>query len=292
MKLYYSDAYVINNTEFDTTRKARWVAASLAENPVPGVTSEAPRVLGWTQFHRLHDSEYVNAVRNGSPRRMAESSGLPWVTETPMAVRASCSGVVAAVRSAIEDGVAGSLSSGLHHANYGTGAGFCTFNGLAMAAYAAHELDERRVLVIDFDAHCGGGTFSLMGERDWFFQLDVATSTFDIYHDRFGRSTLTVVGVGVDYLPTVRRCLEEFDPTSVDVVIYNAGMDPHEDCDLGGLRGVNDETLAAREEMVFDWARAAGLPVAFVLAGGYVGEGMSRDRLVNLHRLTVESAAR
>ncbi len=37
---------------------------------------------------------------------------------------------------------------------------------------------------------------------------------------------------------------------------------------------------------------AAGLPVAFVLAGGYTGQGLDEAELVDLHRLTLEAAVR
>ena len=73
-------------------------------------------------------------------------------------VCASNGGAVAAARAARAGGVAGSLSSGLHHAGRDRGAGFCTFNGLVLAARAALSEGAARVLVLDLDAHCGGGT--------------------------------------------------------------------------------------------------------------------------------------
>jgi hypothetical protein len=46
--------------------------------------------------------------------------------------------------------------------------------------------------------------------------------------------------------------------------------------------------------VAFDWARAVGTPVAFVLAGGYVSrgrQGLTQAALVDLHRLTIAAAA-
>jgi hypothetical protein len=68
-------------------------------------------------------------------------------------------------------------------------------------------------------------------------------------------------------------------------------MDPHERCPIGGLRGVTRDVLAEREQLVFDWRRRAAVPLAFVLAGGYLGPGLDQARLVELHRLTVAAAA-
>ena len=43
--------------------------------------------------------------------------------------------------------------------------------------------------------------------------------------------------------------------------------------------------------MVFGYYHAKGIPVAFALAGGYVGLDLSQKGLVDLHRLTIEAAA-
>lgn len=42
--------------------------------------------------------------------------------------------------------------------------------------------------------------------------------------------------------------------------------------------------------MVFGWARSRGLPLAFVIAGGYLGDDVDRQRLVDLHRMTLSAA--
>lgn len=51
------------------------------------------------------------------------------------------------------------------------------------------------------------------------------------------------------------------------------------------------DTLRRREELVFGWARAHGLPVAWRLASGYSSASFPMDELVELHRLTIEAAA-
>jgi hypothetical protein len=68
-------------------------------------------------------------------------------------------------------------------------------------------------------------------------------------------------------------------------------MDPYEGCSTGGKSGITREVLAARERMVFDWCRSRELPIAFVLAGGYVGGPLDERGLVELHRLTLSCAA-
>ena len=84
------------------------------------------------------------------------------------------------------------------------------------------------------------------------------------------------------------RYLDELDgllaeaPKDADLVLYNAGMDPHP--------GVSSEALAERERRVAVWRAKTGLPLAFVLAGGYLGI-LDQDELVDLHLHTVRAFA-
>jgi hypothetical protein len=68
-------------------------------------------------------------------------------------------------------------------------------------------------------------------------------------------------------------------------------MDPFERCGTGGLSGITRETLAQREDLVFDWCRRTRTPVAFVLAGGYRGPRLDENGIVDLHRLTIAAGA-
>lgn len=208
-------------------------------------------------------------------------------------VLASNGGAVAAARDALVHGAAGSLSSGLHHARRESGEGFCTFNGVALAAFAALDAGASSVLVLDLDAHCGGGTASLIADEPRIEQLDVAVNGFDSYPGGDG-ARLHRVHRAADYLPLVVRELDAIAARSARraLCLYNAGMDPFEGCATGGLPGTTQEILAERERIVFDWCRSERVPVAFVLAGGYVGPGCSVDTLVGLHRCTIVEAAR
>ncbi len=286
MNLYYSSQYVTAGYAFDTTRKSRWIADSRMAAPVEGVAMVAPAPVGAADLELAHAPDYIDAVRTGRPRSLAESQGFSWDPGQWDAVCASTGGVRDAMTAAIRDGVAGSLSSGLHHARRGGGAGFCTFNGLALAALEATS-EGRRVLVVDLDAHCGGGTYSLVFGDPRITQVDVSTSGFYSYRPA-GAHTLDVVSNAAAYLPTVERRLEA--SPGADLVIYNAGMDAHEHGG-GGIPGITAEVLAERERLVFAWARAAGMPIAFVLAGGYTSSRLDEAGLVDLHRLTIATAA-
>lgn len=97
-------------------------------------------------------------------------------------VVASTGGAVAAALAALQSGgSAGSLSGGLHHARRERGEGFCTFNGLALAGASALEAGAESVLILDFDAHCGGGTHPLIKDNPRIWQVDVSVDEFDDY---------------------------------------------------------------------------------------------------------------
>jgi acetoin utilization deacetylase AcuC-like enzyme len=296
MKVFYSPEYVGSAYSFETTRKAKWVADSLVGAPVEGTQLAAPRPLTAGEVEQVHDLGYVQAVRTGEPRRLAESQGFVWDAGMWPMVLASNGGVVAAALEALASGFSGSLSSGLHHARRGYGGGFCTFNGLVLAARAALAADATSVLVLDLDAHCGGGTASLISEEPRIWQTDVAVCTFDAYGSLAGaegRIHLRIVDRAGEYLEAVEAALTEtaHRVSHFDLCLYNAGMDPHEGCPTGGLPGITRDVLATRESMALAWCRRHAAATAFVLAGGYIGRGLDEEGLVDLHRLTVSAAA-
>lgn len=284
--VYFSSRYNATGVSFDTTRKATAIAESLFKRPMDGIRLVEPDPASINLLKQIHDADYVEAVRTGKPYDLAASAGIGWDELFFDAVAASTGGVVAAAEVALGGINSGSLSSGLHHARYDTGSGYCTFNGLVIAARHACKLGAQRVLIIDFDAHCGGGTASLIADMDGVEQIDVSVNFFDSY-DKRDNNQLWIVDSST-YMGAVQLALESVsNPENVDLVLYNAGMDPHERA--GGVSGIDAVMLQRREEMVYGWADSLNLPVAFVLAGGYTGS-MTMDELVDLHRLTLAAA--
>ena len=232
----------------------------------------------------MHTADYVEALRTGTDRTLAESQGFEWCPGIwPMAVH-STAGLVAATDAALEHGVAGSLSSGLHHAKPERGDGFCTVNGLAVAA-AQLVVDGLRVVVLDLDAHCGGGTAAMLRGHDLVDSVrhfDLSTDTFDRYDNVRPDDWMVIVQRGDDYIDAVGRMLDEIDWLGTDIVLYNAGVDIHPE--------FSRLTVQVRELMVFERAATEGTPIAWVLAGGYT-MGMTMDELVDLHWKTIAAAA-
>ncbi len=325
--VYYSPDYLAGSEDIETWQKSGHIARSLQRQPIAGVEIKAPKPATLDELRLAHSDEFIFDVLYDGP--LGGSAGFGWVPELPAAVRASTGGVLRAVDEVMCEGgplIAGSLSSGLHHARRDHGEAFCTFNGVALAALYAKRVKRvpGRVLIIDTDAHCGGGTHSIItgglpsqGASN-IDQTDLSVSPLDCHHNegwpeveaydpdiwqarnrptipsvpRWARGQhAALVDVAEDYLPTLEAMLAARNPDDYGLVIYNAGMDPHEDCAVGGLHDLTTAELQARERMVFEWCRVNDIPTVFVMAGGYVSGSLNWNRLVHLHRLTIETAA-
>lgn len=298
MKVFYSADYNAAKYQFDTTIKSQWIAKSLKGKPINNVEVIAPTPATRAQIETVHAKKYVQALETGDNLGLAESQGFQWDKGLWTSITASTGGVIAAAQTALTEGTAGSLSSGLHHARKDRGAGFCSINGLAVAAKEMLRTKQAQsVLIVDFDAHCGGGTYSLIRDTARICQIDVSTSDFDSYLGNY-RTRLWGVDNAMRYLDTCQEALETYAPDAFDLVIYNAGMDPYEHCHVGGLYGIDTAMIEAREQMVFQYFRDANTPVCFALAGGYINSipkkqpgAFGQDDLVNLHRMTIKEAA-
>lgn len=252
---------------------------------------------------RVHTPEYVRAIATGEPRVLAESQKFPWSPGLSEAVRWTNGGCIAALRAALEDGCAGNLASGFHHAHADHGEGFCTFNGLVVAWERARaEGRIRRALVVDLDLHYGNGTASLLAERPELFALSIYGNWYEknvAHRDvTVGRSpdtanswSVPVPGGagGAAYLEIIERHLgPAIDRAAPEAILYQAGADPYREDPYSPL-DLGHEDLLARDELIFRAARRRGIPVAWVLAGGYTPDVR---KVVEVHVNTFRAAAR
>tara|TARA_R110002096_G_scaffold226108_3_gene415427 strand:+ start:14988 stop:15914 length:927 start_codon:yes stop_codon:yes gene_type:complete len=291
--VFWNSDYVAAADDFDTSRKSGEIVESIAADPIPGIRIEAPPILTAHELYGVHDPGYVTAVQTGEPRGLAESQGFRWDPGLWIMACAHASGLVAAALHAHRfNENSGSLSSGLHHASFDEGMGFCTFNGVALAATRVLRAGAKRVLILDVDAHGAGGTHSLVHSDSRIVLLDIAVNSFEPY-ETGSPSSHDMVTAAEDYLPLLKRRLDAIVTKTcpIDLCIYYSGMDPFEGCHIGGLPGIDEAMLDARERLVFEWGATHRVPIAFGIGGGYHGDGMPRTTLIGLHRLTLQYAA-
>ena len=153
-------------------------------------------------------------------------------------------------------GIACSPSSGFHHACYDSNHGFCTFNGLVVAARKVLDLPGvERVGILDCDWHFGDGTQNIIQQLKLSDRIDHYTS---------GQHWHTEVAAYFDWL---EEAVQQLVDNDVSLVLYQAGADAHKRDPLGGL--LDDDQLLERDTLVFELYRKYHIPIAWNLAGGY-----------------------
>jgi acetoin utilization deacetylase AcuC-like enzyme len=284
-RIFYHPDTISTTHSFDTTRKGADVAEALASQ---GWLISTPTPLSVAEATQTHSADYVNAIVHGTPRDLAKSQGFPWDAQMWRSVAAQNGALRDAVLSAITGIPAYAVSAGFHHARSNHGAGFCTLNGLAIGADIALKNGVRKVFILDVDAHCGGGTYSMVHDYAHIVHLDLSVHHYDQYPPASPHQLL-FVNHASDYLTRLQHLLSyaEVDLQAGDLVIYNAGMDPYEGCDLGGMPGIDGVLLQQREALVTAWIRRHQLNVAACLAGGYNGADFSHQELIAMHVMSV-----
>ena len=284
--IFYHPDTTKTRVSFDTTRKGADLAAHLR---AIGREIHEPTPATQADIARCHSSAYIAAIMTGRPDALATSQGFAWDSDTWASVTAQTGAMIAAAYWALRYGRAYALASGFHHARADHGAGFCTFNGLAIAAAAALDAGARQVVILDLDAHHGGGTYSIVNAWEQLLHLDVSTASFDQYTSAAPHVRRFVADPD-QYLTTVSDVLhaatQRVQPG--DLVLYNAGMDIYGGCKIGGLAGISADIIRAREALVHDWIRAQQLRVACCLAGGYMSETYPNELLLALHAHSVD----
>jgi acetoin utilization deacetylase AcuC-like enzyme len=229
-----------------------------------------------------HDHDYVAEVLSAQVPPLKERRiGFPVTPVVATRAAAVPGGTYLAALLALEHGFAANTAGGSHHALPDTGAGYCVFNDLAVAAIRLVEEGRvGRLLIVDVDVHQGDGTAVLTAGR-------AEIATYSIHADknfpaRKARSTLDVPladGIGDDaYLDTLERTLVPLlDDLRPYLILYQAGVDPFADDRLGRLN-LSLAGLIARERLVARLARARGLPLASTVGGGYGDDVMAIAR--------------
>ena len=250
--VFFSPAMVADSESFSpSAAKPAAAVESWRRLDIP-ITVIEPIPVSRGDLVRAHDPAYIDGVQslrisNGFGNRLASvAASLPF----------TCGAILCAAREALRNGcVAVAPCSGFHHASYRRGGGFCTFNGLMVTATALRATGEAgRIGILDYDHHYGDGTDSIISrlQADW------------ITHRSAGRIYSSPEDA-VPFLSNIEQSIEAM--RDCDVILYQAGADPHVDDPLGGW--LTTEHLLERDQRVFQSAHALGVPVAWNLAGGY-----------------------
>lgn len=240
------------------------------------VAWHTPEPMPPAWLEAVHDPDYVAEVLEARvPAIKTRRIGFPVTPEVAARAQAVPGGTWLAAHLALQHGFAANTAGGSHHALSDTGAGYCVFNDLAVAAVRLiEEGTVDRLVVVDCDVHQGDGTAALLAGRP-------GIATYSIHAEknfpaRKARSTLDVPladGLGDDaYCAILEDTLAPFlADHRPQLILYQAGVDPFAGDRLGRL-SLTLDGLARRERLI---ARlAGGVPLASTVGGGYGDDAM------------------
>lgn len=221
-----------------------------------------------------HSDEYVLGVLDG---KIANGFGdkSPDVLQSILYSNAC---IVAAAKHALKHGgVVCSATQGFHHAGFDDGYGFCTFNGLMLAAiWSIHANPPRHVLIIDGDAHHGDGTDDIIENLNLHHYIANVTS------DHMRNIAPNMVTTA-DWRQFASDLIDKHKP---GIILYQAGADAW-DQDPMGSGYLTRLDMMKRDTGVFSAAKQAGVPIVWNLAGGY-SEPMQKT--IDLHLDTLRAS--
>ena len=270
--VFYSEAMLAETDSFSPSAgKPRHVLSAWQRSGFPVLVS-AVTPASVTELCLAHDAAYVRGILGGAlPNGFGDTSpdvarSLPYTTGA----------MIAAGRAALKTGCACAPVSGFHHAQYDSAGGYCTFNGLMVAAEVLLQAGAiERVLILDCDMHYGDGTDAILERLGR--ELTITNATFGRWFHQPRQASA--------YLKRLRETVARLD--EFDLVLYQAGADVHVDDPLGGV--LSTDQMIERDRIVFEAASVSETPIAWNLAGGYQ-EPLAK--VVDLHVNTMRECVR
>ena len=248
--------------------------------------SIARRDLEEIHSRRYHETFSRDQLTRPEQRRI----GLPATSALVQRTWLAVGGTLLTARLALRYGLANHLAGGTHHAHPDFGSGFCIFNDCAVAARVLLRRREvEKILIVDLDVHQGDGSAAC-------FQTDERVTTFSVH--AASNFPLRKVNSDIDiplpdgtedgdYLAAIGDQLPNvLDEVKPQLVLFNAGVDPHRDDRLGRLH-LSDDGLLMRDRLVLDACLRRKIPVATVIGGGYD----NLEPLVRRHAIVFRAAA-
>ncbi len=296
LKIFYADHYVLPLPPWHRfpMQKYALLRQRVQEARLSGADGlQLPPAATDEELLRAHDAEYLRRVTTGGLTAAEQHRiGFPWSQQMVERSRRSSGATLAACRAALQEGVGVNLAGGTHHAFRDRGEGYCVFNDSAVAALALQaEGQVKRVVVLDCDVHQGNGTAAILAGDFSVFTFSIhAANNYPFDKEVSDLDIELPDGTGdAEYLAALERGVcAALSAAQPDLAIYLAGADPYEGDRLGRLN-LTKQGLATRDRMILDLCRAAGIPVAITMAGGYARH---IEDSVDIHFTTVRTAAR
>lgn len=221
----------------------------------------------------VHTDEYYDALMEGTlDKKALKKIGLPWSHELMLRTRTAVGGTILTAELALNHGLACNTAGGTHHAFPDHGSGFCLLNDLAIAAQVIREKGAAtNILIIDLDVHQGDGTAAAFANDDAVFTFSMhCEANFPFVKQRGNLDIGLEKGMrDEEYLSILGKYLPDLlNTVSPDLVLYDAGVDPHVEDRLGKLN-LSDAGIRKRDHTVIRECVRNEIPIACVIGGGY-----------------------
>ncbi|MGF1463861.1 MAG: histone deacetylase family protein [Maricaulaceae bacterium] len=166
-----------------------------------------------------------------------------------------------------------------HHAEPDRPMGFCLFNSLVIAAFAAQARGVKRIAAVDFDVHHGNGTQTAFeAQPDWrFWSIHQSPAYPGTGQAEACGPHGNIVNLPVrpgtparDWRNLIeRRLLAELEAFQAELILVSAGFDAHANDPLADLT-LREADYAWISERLAETAHSGGGPkLVSVLEGGY-----------------------
>jgi acetoin utilization deacetylase AcuC-like enzyme len=214
---------------------------------------ESPRRVTDQEITRIHDADYLTAIKETAGRAVALDPDTFTSPGTFEAAYLAAGATVTAVEHVL-DSKAGTRALALvrppgHHAERHRAMGFCLFNNIAIAAAAARARGLSRVAIVDYDVHHGNGT-------QWSFYNDPSVLFISSHQYPYypGTGAAGDIGTGAGtgftinlplsagatdadyelvYTKVALPILRQYRP---ELILVSAGFDAHMNDPLAGMR--------------------------------------------------------
>ena len=241
---------------------------------------------------RVHSANYIKNVKNKTlDANIIKKIGFPLVDSVVQRSLVATGGTVLAAKLAITNGVACNTAGGSHHANFESGAGYCVFNDVAVAAqYLLDRGLAGRILIVDLDVHQGNGSADIFKDN-----RNVFTFSMHSKSNYPAKKSISDLDVELEdnmedhqYIELLKFYLNQLNEENFDYVFYIAGVDIHFNDRLGKLK-ISDEGVRKRDEIVTENFFSKAIPLCGVLGGGY---NKDFNKLVELHSYLHQSCSK
>ena len=240
---------------------------------------------------RAHSEKYIKDIKNKTlDENGVKKIGFPLVDSVVQRSLVATGGTVLAAKLAISNRLACNTAGGSHHATFDSGAGYCVFNDVAVAAqYLLDRGLAKKILIVDLDVHQGNGNSDI-------FKNNKSVFTFSMHSKSNYPAKKSISDLDVEledniedleYTNSLKSCLDQLNKEKFDFVFYIAGVDVHFNDRLGKLK-ISDEGIKSRDEIVIENFFSKNIPLCGVLGGGY---NKDFNKLVELHSYLHQSCA-